>query len=452
MLLTCSVLLRPNKRVVKKARDKYVPWRNDDFGGDFVFEDVVEALTLYKQLYKTFDDIEETEFVVPEPVEESLRLSPFELAAMNSDSSDDIDDIDGPWDEDLDEYSPENKFSVVASSDWPEHLAGMTLGRLVRRIRDGDLEVKHIPERKAKLDEIGFDWGDPKRFIDVPFDKCMCAIYAYYMIRGDTCVEKDFVMPSEQPWPRVLAGFELGAAVVRLRELQNFLEAYHPVKMTMLKMFDFIFFPGLALPLDPDADEVSWEHDYAQSFGHPLFNFFQTPPLGLPEKILAMGPNENGSWYNYEYIKEFYGDGPGQLYSVADIMRDMGFPVLASEHEEKYGQSAWRKVCILKDQLESEGLTTEEYQKQWDKGINDIAKGMLAEYENWKVDTDVINLMDLCQDGGEMDEDTYYNLLVSLAGSPDASSYERPLISNPSRDVVDEPVAEFSLNDDGVDQ
>ena len=441
-------MYRSNKRVIKKARDKYVPWHNDDFGGDFVFEDVVEALTLYKQLYKNFDDIEETEFVVPEPVEESLRLSPFELAAMNSDSSDEFDDIDGPWDEDQDDDALENKFSVVASTDWPEHLGGMTLGRIVRRMRDGDLEVKHLPERKAKLDAIGFDWGDPKRFIDVPFDKCMCALYAYYMIRGDTAVVKDFVMPGEQPWPKVLEGFELGAVVVRLRELQNFLEAYHPVKMTLLKMFDFIFFPELALPLDPDADEVSWEHEYAESFGHPLYNFFQTPPLGLPEKIMAMGPNENGSWYNYEYIKEFYGDGPGQLYSVADVMRDMGFPVLAEEHEEKYGQSAWRKICLLKEKLDGEGMAAEDYKKEWDQGITRISQEIIEEFENWKGDTDGLNLMDLYNEDGEMDEDTYYNLLSSISGAPDASAYERPLISNLSRDVIEEPVAEFSLNDD----
>lgn len=440
--------IRPNKRVVKKARDKYVPWRNDDFGGDFVFEDVVEALTLYKQLYGNFDDIEETEFVVPEPVEESLRLSPFELAAMNSDSDDDFDDIDGPWDEEQDDDAIANKFSVTASSDWPEHLGGMTLGRLVRRMRDGDLEVKHLPERKAKLDAIDFDWGNPKRFIDVPFDKCMCALYAYYMIRGDTAVVKEFVMPGEQPWPRVLEGFELGAAVVRLRELQNFLEAFHPVKMTLLKMFDFIFFPELALPLDPDADEVSWEHDYAESFGHPLYNFFQTPPLGLPEKIMAMGPNpETGSWYNYEYIKEFYGDGPGQLYNVADVMRDMGFPVLAAEHEEKYGMSAWRKICIFKEQLDSQGLPEEAYKKEWDKGIEEISKGILAEYDDWEPDTETINLMDYYKDGAEMDEDTYYNLLQTMERK-DASTYERPSISSPSRDVVEEPVAEFSLSDE----
>ena len=92
---------------MRGARNKYVPWRNDDFGKDFVFEDVVEALVLYKELYGDFSTIEEDEFVVPAPVEESLRLSPFELAAMNNDSPDDLDDIDGPWDEDEDDESLE---------------------------------------------------------------------------------------------------------------------------------------------------------------------------------------------------------------------------------------------------------------------------------------------------------------------------------------------------------
>ena len=121
-----------------------MPWRNDDFGADFVFEDVVEALVLYKELYGSFDGIEEDEFVVPEPDEESLRLSPFELAAMNADSPDDLDDSDGPWNDGEDDL--DDKFSVVASNDWPEHLAGMKLGQIVSRIREGGLEVKHLPD------------------------------------------------------------------------------------------------------------------------------------------------------------------------------------------------------------------------------------------------------------------------------------------------------------------
>ena len=184
---------------MRGARNKYVPWRNDDFGKDFVFEDVVEALVLYKELYGDFSTIEEDEFVVPAPVEESLRLSPFELAAMNDDSPDDLDDIDGPWEEDEDDESLESKFSVVASNDWPEHLGGMKLGQIVSRIREGGLEVKHLPERKAQLDKIGFDWGNPKRFIDVPFEKVMCALYAYFMIRRDTFVRPNYIIQEENP-------------------------------------------------------------------------------------------------------------------------------------------------------------------------------------------------------------------------------------------------------------
>jgi len=247
------------RRVKKGTRPKYVPWRNDDFGSDFVFEDVVEALSIYKELHHNFDSIEEDEFVVPEPVGESLRLSPFELAAMNDDSSDELDEMDGPWSED-EEDSLESKISVVAHDDWPGHLGGMKLGHIVSRIREGALEVKHLPERKAQLDVIGFDWDDPKRFIDVPFEKVMCALYGYFMIRGNTLVNHDFVMPGDDPWPTVFAGFELGAAVVRLRELQHFLEAYHPMKMSQLRMVDFQFLPELALPVDPDAAEKGAEH------------------------------------------------------------------------------------------------------------------------------------------------------------------------------------------------
>ena len=49
----------------------------------------------------------------------------------------------------------------------------MKLGSIVESIRDGSLEVKHLPERKEQLDAIDFDWGDEKKFLDVPFDKAI---------------------------------------------------------------------------------------------------------------------------------------------------------------------------------------------------------------------------------------------------------------------------------------
>ena len=417
-----------------------MPWRNDDFGPDFVFEDVVEALVLYKELYGGFDSVEEDEFVVPEPVEESLRLSPFELAAMNDDGPEDLDDMDAPWGDDDDE-GPDDKFSVTASNDWPEHLARMKLGQIVSRIREGGLEVKHLPERKEKLDEIGFEWGDPNRFIDVPFEKVMCALYGYFMIRGDTFVPTDFIMPDEQPWPMIFAGFELGAAVVRLRELQNFLEAYHPVKMSLLRMVDFCFFPELALPLDPDADEMNMEHLYVETFGHPLYHISQVP-LGLPERMLADGPNgppeKLSSWYNYEYVREYH-EKPGSLTDVADWMRDIGFYQLAEEHEQKYGQSHYRQLFLLKDKLDSREIS----QEIWDQEIDRIKDEVMAEFEEWRQSDRGIPASDGEFDYSMTEEEYYYQSLELGSKSQDAP--QRPMIPNASLDVVEESVAEFAL-------
>ena len=445
-----ATVLSPNKRVVRGARNKYVPWRNDDFGKDFVFEDVVEALVLYKELYGDFSTIEEDEFVVPAPVEESLRLSPFELAAMNDDSPDDLDDIDGPWDEDEDDESLESKFSVVASNDWPEHLGGMKLGQIVSRIREGGLEVKHLPERKAQLDKIGFDWGNPKRFIDVPFEKVMCALYAYFMIRGDTFVRPNFIIPEEHPWPTIFAGYELGAAVTRLRELQNFLEAYHPVKMSLLRMVDFSFFPELALPLDPDAADMNVEHLYVETFGHPLYHI-STVPLGLPERMLADGPNgppgKLSSWYNYEYVREFH-ERPGTLTDVADWMREIGFYQLAEEHEQKYGQSHYRQLFLLKDKLDNQEIS----QEIWDQEIDRIKDEVIAEFEAWSQDD-----RNLMQDNdGEFDysvseEDYYYHTLEIASNSAQESPLERQMMPPPppppNLDGIVEESIEFSLGD-----
>ncbi len=429
---------------MKGARYKYVPWKNDDFGSGFVFGDVVEALVLYKELYGSFDSIEEDEFVVPEPVEESLRLSPFELAAMNDDS----DEFDGM--NEGDEGNLLDRTPGGMPDDWPEHLAGMRLGQIVSRIREGGLEVKHLPERRAQLDEIGFDWGDSKRFIDVPFEKVMCALYAYFMIRGDTFVKNEFIMPDEQPWPTVLAGFELGKAVTRLRQLQNFLEAYHPVKMSLLRMFDFTFFPEIALPLDPDADEINMEHLYVETFGHPLYHI-STVPLGLPERMLADGPNgppeKLSSWYNYEYVREFH-ERPGALTDVADWMRDIGFYQLAEEHEQKYGQSHYRQLFLLKEKLDRKEISLE----VWDQEIDRIKDEVMEEFENWR-QADKNNQQFLGD--GEFDysinEDEYYYQTLGLASnnSQESPQLERPIIPNPNLDIIEESVAEFSLRESG---
>lgn len=358
--ITVLLVTSEEKHIVKGKREKSIPWFNDDFGDDFVFDDVVEALTVYKSLYGDFSNLTDSTFVIPSRSDELM---------MDLDSSEDLfgadsssraaaaiasfeqrrrfDDAEMEEDDAVDsDVMTRGKDSLPASDvskDWPEHLGGMALGNIVERIQDGSLEVKHLAQRKKQLDALSFDWGDPMHFIDVPFEKAMCAMYAYYLVRGDMFVYRDFVMPDEDPWPQALAGFEVGEAVHRIRELQYFMEAYHPEKVSLLRMIDFVWFPTLALSLDPDEPEDTPEMEMLSALGHPDYAKMIDIPMGLPEKIIADGPffeTDNPKmwwrkWHNWDYVQDYwYQQGRRDN---AYVLRESGYPQMAAEHEAKYG-------------------------------------------------------------------------------------------------------------------
>ena len=60
--------------MTKGTINKIIPWFNDDFGDDFVFEDVVEALAFYKDARGSFDDLS-TDFIVQISMAIYLHLS-----------------------------------------------------------------------------------------------------------------------------------------------------------------------------------------------------------------------------------------------------------------------------------------------------------------------------------------------------------------------------------------
>lgn len=377
---------------MKGKREKDIPWFNDDFGGEFVFEDVVEALTLYKSFYGDFSNLTTEEFVIPfqgeSPDPFDLDYDDDDIDMMENDPSaraaaaiarfDEFDDMDmteenieaeisrleqevlEPEELELDDATAVATLIPIKEFEWPEHLAGMALGNIVARIRDGSLEVKHLPERKELLDAIDFDWGDSKYFIDIPFEKAMCAMYAYYLVRGDMFVPADFIMPDEDPWPQALAGYEIGEAVQRIRELQNFMEAYHTEKVSLLRMIDFIWFPTLALPIDPNEPEMTTELLKLSAFGHPDYSKMIDIPMGLPDKIIAEGPVVDSDdpkqwwrkWHSWDYVADYWYENGRR--DNAFVLRGMGYPQMAAEHEEKYGPGLFAQIEETLDILESD--------------------------------------------------------------------------------------------------
>ena len=365
------------KRVTKGTIQKNIPWFNDDFGDEFVFEDVVEALSIYKDIHGGFDNID-IDFVVPEPsigANFDIDASAAAAAAIAKAESmgEDSDELIAAEIERMEAEMKGDNNGNTDNSKWPEHLAGMKLGGITKRIRDGSLEVKHLPERKKQLDAIAFDWGDPKKFIDVPFEKAMCAMFAYYLIRGDLFVYDDFVMPEGKPWPTSLAGFELGKTVKRIRELQNFFEAYHPEKVRLLRRVEFVWFPDLALPLNPEEGPESWEDTFVEGMGHPFYQV-NDPSVASIERLHAEGPfddsDKTSSYYDYNEVSQFWEQG-----DITDTGKDSerpswrpaewlwfnGFEQLSAEHEERYGVSAGLEMVRLIEQYHKGEITEKEF-------------------------------------------------------------------------------------------
>jgi hypothetical protein len=459
--MECGVIegMTETNRVIKGKREKDIPWFNDDFGDDFVFEDVVEALSVYKSIYGDFSNLTTgSDFVVPTPKEltgfldddgfdqfevDSAARAAAAIARYPFSSSEDLiaTEIRGLQNIPGGKRSTAAKGALatgrtadMASDAWPEHLAGMSLASVVQRMREGSLEVKHLPKRKAMLDALDFDWGDDKYFLDVPFEKAMCAMYAYYLVRGDMFVYEDFVMPGEDPWPQALAGYEIGKAVRRLRELQNFLEAYHPEKVSLLRMIDFVWFSDtVALPMDPDEAEETSESLLLSAFGHPDFSKMIDIPMGLPDKIIAEGPfvetNDDPKlwwrqWHNWDYVKDYWYQNGRR--DNGYVLRAMGYPKMADEHEAKYGPGLFSQINeslrVMENGIES--MTAEEKQELLER-LNFFRKELLGCTDIHPQDRDQL-VLDLDAHMLTILEDPVVALSAQreLANAVDAEEYE----------------------------
>ena len=488
--------LGQGKRVVKGKINKFIPWFNDDFGEDFVFEDVVEALTIYKQIHGSFEGVDYKDFVVPEPSfgdsidieasaraaaaiaeaeakgEDSFSLIAAEIERMESNLNfmDDDMDIDKFDDDEDDDDEEEDNEQERSKQQWPEHLAGLKLGTIVKRIRDGSLEVGHIPERRAQLDAIGFDWGNKKQFLDVAFEKAMCAMFAYFLVRGDLFVYEDFVMPDDNPWPSALAGYELGKSVKRIRELQNFFEAYHPEKVELLRRVEFVWFPELALPLNPEDGEESWEDLYVEGVGHPFFQLNE-PTVSMLDTLQSEGPwgpeGATKSWYDYKVVSEYWEKGDvidAGKYSerpnwrAAQWLWFNGFNQLSREHEERYGVDHGLEMIRLIEQYHEGAITENEFDARAADAILGWEREQLrneARAAGFEVgdDDDIETMIQKVKETPEflaLDDDPEYQSLIQAQMEADEEEYLLRMEAEGDdeyRDVEEEDIEEDDDDD-----
>jgi len=111
-----------------------------------------------------------------------------------------------------------SKFVVPETEDWPVVTRGLKLGTRVAAIRSAGRYVKDHPERKAALQELGFEYS--MRENRVALQQTVEALQIYKKQVDDSLLDvpSDFVIPETSEWPEALRGLNLGQMVSELKE------------------------------------------------------------------------------------------------------------------------------------------------------------------------------------------------------------------------------------------
>ncbi|KAG5184483.1 hypothetical protein JKP88DRAFT_354425 [Tribonema minus] len=95
--------------------------------------------------------------------------------------------------------------------------------------------------------------GADDRFLLFQYDEVLCGLFAYNMIRGDLCVDADWVVPDDDPWPMPLRGLPLGFLVNVVRLQRDVLYRHYPERYRMLDGLGFYWLD----PVFEDWQDIS---------------------------------------------------------------------------------------------------------------------------------------------------------------------------------------------------
>jgi len=121
-----------------------------------------------------------------------------------------------------------SKFVVPDDNAWPRLTRNLKLGVRVAAMRSAGRYVKDHPERKAELDELGFEWRlrevtHKQQVGEEKFEQIFAALVCYKQhVSDELNVPNDYIVPSTLPWPEETWGLDLGGAVQVIRDKETF--------------------------------------------------------------------------------------------------------------------------------------------------------------------------------------------------------------------------------------
>ncbi|KAL7694483.1 putative helicase-associated [Plasmopara halstedii] len=105
-------------------------------------------------------------------------------------------------------------FKIPSCQPWPTKAWGMPLGHIVRDIRLRKAYLKQATRDKKILNTIDFAWN---RSATVWTEQVIPAIRVYSQVFKNGFIQRNFVVPSEDPWPERAWAMKLGTVIGEVR-------------------------------------------------------------------------------------------------------------------------------------------------------------------------------------------------------------------------------------------
>lgn len=128
------------------------------------------------------------------------------------------------------------KFEVPNTHPWPLHLHGLRLGKRLEKLLGTPEFFSSYPDKVEELEKLGFK-ANLSSLVD-DWNLIFDALKIYKDLHGDLRIQSKFVVPDEEPWPRMLRKLKLGVRIAAVRSAGRYVKD-HPDRKLMLDNLGF---------------------------------------------------------------------------------------------------------------------------------------------------------------------------------------------------------------------
>lgn len=128
------------------------------------------------------------------------------------------------------------KFEVPAEDPWPTNLHGLRLGKRLEKILSSKQFFENHPAKVKQLQEIGFQPSLDSILDD--WDLILKGMQVYKKMYDHLRVPAKYVIPNEEPWPKICRNMKLGVRIAAVRSAGRFVKD-HPQRKAELDALGF---------------------------------------------------------------------------------------------------------------------------------------------------------------------------------------------------------------------